>query len=133
MEEDRERTSMDYDLEEPEDPLLRREEHAAEAEAGAIGGRRPDYEGDEAHRPLEEGGEGEAEGFELAERDLEETASHGEGRYSPEADEYEVEEEAERADAVYGEPDEVDPTEVVRDPREGEDDPGAGPGLAADR
>lgn len=133
MEEERERTSMDQDLDTPEDPLLRREEGSAAAEAGSIGGDDPDYEGDEAARPLEEGGEGEAEGFELSERDLGETASHGEGRYSPEADEFAPEEESDRADAVHGEPDEVDPTEVVRDPREGEDDPGAGPGLAADR
>src|SRR5215211_6072271 len=127
MEEDRERTSMDQDVDTPEDPLLRREERAAERDAGSIGGRRPDYETDEAHRPLEESGEGEAEGFELAEQDLEEAASHGEGRRSPEDDEYEVEEESGRSDAVYGEPDEVDPTEVVRDPREDDEDPGAGP------
>jgi hypothetical protein len=133
MEEERERTSMDYDLDASEDPLLRREESAAAAEAGSIGGRDPEYEGDEAHRPLEEGGEGEEEGFELAERDLEETASHGDDRYSPEADEFAPEEESDRADVVYGEPDEVDPTEVVRDPREGDDDPGAGPGMAPDR
>jgi hypothetical protein len=133
MEEDRERTSMDHDLDTPEDPLLRREESAAAAEAGSIGGDAPDYEGDETARPLEEGGEGEAEGFELAEHELEEAASHGEGRHSPEADEFEVDPGSDRADAVYGEPDEVDPTEVVRDPREGEDDPGAGPGLAPDR
>jgi hypothetical protein len=111
MEEERERTSMDYDLETSEDPLQRREESAAAREAGSIGGPRPDYEGDEADRPLEEGGEGEAEGFEVAERDLEETASHGESRYSPEADEFEVEDEAEAADAVYGEPDEADPND----------------------
>src|ERR671915_1833699 len=133
MEEERERTSMDQDLDTPEDPLLRREEGSAAAEAGSIGGDDPDYEGDEAARPLEEGGEGEAEGFELSERDLGQTASHGEGRHSPEADEFAPEEESDRADAVYGEPDEVDPTEVVRDPREGEDDPGAGPGIAPDR
>ena len=133
MEEDRERTSMDYDLENPEDPLLQREEGAAASEAARIGGTAPDYEGDEATRPLEEGGEGEAEGFELAEHDLEETASHGDGPYSPEAGEFAPEEESDRADAVYGEADEVDPTEVVRDPREGEDDPGAGPGIAPDR
>jgi hypothetical protein len=133
MEDERDRTSMDHDLETPEDPLLGREETAAASEAGSIGGAPPDYEGDEADRPLEEGGEGEAEGFELAERDLAEAASHGEGRRSPEADEFAPEDESDRADAVYGEPDEVDPTEVVRDPREGEDDPGAGPGLAPDR
>jgi hypothetical protein len=133
MEEDRERTSMDQDLDTSEDPLLRREESAAAAEAGGIGGSRPEYEGDEAARPVEEGGEGEAEGFELAERDLGEAASHGKGRRSPEADEFAPEEESDRADAVYGEPDEVDPTEVVRDPREEGEDPGEGPGLAADR
>ena len=109
MEEDRERTSIDHDLDDPEDPLLRREERAAEREAGSIGGRRPDYETDDAHRPLEEGGEGEAEGFELAEQDLEESASHGEGRYSPEADEYELDEESDREGPLYGEADEVEP------------------------
>jgi hypothetical protein len=133
MEEERERTSMDHDLDPPEDPLLREQESAAAAEAGSIGGRDPEYEGDEADRPLEEAGEGEEEGFELAERDLGETASHGESRYSPEADEFTPEEESDRADAVYAEPDEMDPTEVVRDPREGDDDPGAGPGIAPDR
>jgi hypothetical protein len=106
MEEDRERTSMDYDMDPPEDPLLRREETAAADEAGSIGGTRPDYEGDEAARPLEEAGEGEAEGFELAERDLVEEASHGDERRSPEADEFTPEEESDRADAVYGEADE---------------------------
>ena len=133
MEDERERTSMDYDLDTPEDPLLRREQEAAAADAGSIGGPQPDYEGDEAARPLEEAGGGEAEGFEQAERDLIETAQHGEGRYSPETDEFTPEVESDRADAVYGEPDEVDPTEVVSDPREGEGDPGAGPGLASER
>ena len=41
--------------------------------------------------------------------------------------------EALRATAEYGEPDEVDTTEVVRDPEEGDDAPGAGPGIAHDR
>ena len=41
------------------------EEHtAAAAEAGSIGGRRPDYPGDEERRAVEEGGGGVAEGFE---------------------------------------------------------------------
>jgi hypothetical protein len=63
--------------------LERSEEEAAAAEAAAIGGRPSDasapLEGapDEAHRPLEEAGQGEAEGFEQAERDLVEHASHG--------------------------------------------------------
>lgn len=55
----------------------------AAAEAGAIGGRvssEPGPEGgglSEAQRPLVEAGQGEAEGFELAEAELIEHASHG--------------------------------------------------------
>ena len=41
--------------------------------------------------------------------------------------------EARQAGAVYGEPDQVDVTEVVGDPDEGPDDPGQGPGVAFDR
>jgi hypothetical protein len=41
--------------------------------------------------------------------------------------------EALRSTAAYAEPDQVDVTEVVRDPAEGPDDPGAGPGIAHDR
>lgn len=118
---------------EADDPDVRREERAAAAEAGSIGGAGPDYDADEAQRPLVEAGEGEAEGFEEAEAELREAAEHGESRVSPETDAFTPEEEADRASAAYGEPDEVDPTEVVRDPREGDDDPGAGPGIAPDR
>ncbi|MEA2363625.1 MAG: hypothetical protein QOD71_2770 [Thermoleophilaceae bacterium] len=121
-----------------DDPLISEEAAAAAAEAASIGGPRPDYDvdddrRDESWRPLEEAGEGEAEGFELAERDLIEEASHGDERRSPEVDSFTPERESDEATAVYGEPDEVDPTEVVSDPAEDEDDPGAGPGVAADR
>jgi hypothetical protein len=122
-----------------DDPLADEEAAAAAAEAAAIGGARPDYNvdddrrDDESQRPLEEAGQGEAEGFELAEHDLVEEASHGEEGRSPEADAFEPEVESDESGAVYGEPDEVDPTEVVRDPREAEDDPGAGPGVTAAR
>jgi hypothetical protein len=63
--------------------LERSEEEAAAAEAAAIGGRTSDEPApldgtpDAAQRPLEEAGQGEAEGFEQAERDLIEHASHG--------------------------------------------------------
>jgi hypothetical protein len=67
----------------PEREFEREEEDAAAAEAAAIGGR-VDYdpedgesEVDPARAPLIEGGEGESEGFELAEQELEEHASHG--------------------------------------------------------
>ena len=95
-----------------DDPLVEEEAEAAGSEAAGIGGRRPDYdvdddhEGDEAYRPLEESGEGESEGFELAEHDLVEEASHGDGGYSPEADAFDPEVESDESTAVYGEPDE---------------------------
>jgi hypothetical protein len=124
---------MSFESDTPEEPWERGEEDAAAAEAASIGGSRPDYDTDEAGRPLAEAGEGEAEGFEEAERELQEAAEHGEGRVSPETDAFTPEEESDRSTAAYAEPDEIDPTEVVRDPREGPDDPGAGPGIAPDR
>jgi hypothetical protein len=60
----------------------REQAQAAAAEAAAIGGRvssePPSGESrDEASRPVAEAGGGEAEGFEEAERELVEHASHG--------------------------------------------------------
>jgi hypothetical protein len=59
------------------------QENEAAAEAAAIGGPASSYpsidedgEADPAERPLVEAGEGESEGFELAEHDLEDHASH---------------------------------------------------------
>jgi hypothetical protein len=62
------------------DPAREEEERAA-AESARIGGETsseapPDEPVDEPQRPLAEGGEGEAEGFEQAERELVEHASH---------------------------------------------------------
>jgi hypothetical protein len=73
----------------------------------------------EEQRPLEEAGQGEAEGFEQAEEELIEAAEHQENRVDPEVDAFTPEEESDRSTAAYGEPDEVDPTEVRRDPAEG--------------
>jgi hypothetical protein len=81
--------------------------------------------------PVAEAGGGVAEGFEQAEEELIERAEHGEGGY-PGVDAFEDEVEDART-AVHGEADEIKSTEVVRDPREGPDDPGAGPGLSHDR
>lgn len=137
---DRERTSMDADLEQSEDPLQRREEAAAAREAGAIGGSTPEYENEEggeageADRAVIEGGEGVEEGFEMAESDLREAASHGENRYDPASRDFGAEESAGDADAVSGEPDEIDVTETVTDPEAGPgEDPGEGPGISHDR
>jgi hypothetical protein len=139
-EEDRERTSMDVDEGTPEDPLLSREEAAAAREAGGIGGRTPEYEDEEGRdasesdRALIEGGEGVEEGFEVAEEDLVEAASHGENRYDPSTADFGDEESAGEGDAISGEPDEVDVTETVRDPEAGPgEDPGEGPGISHDR
>jgi hypothetical protein len=51
--------------------------NAAAYAAGAIGGVAGDEDVDPAERPLQEAGEGEAEGFELAEEDLIKAAETG--------------------------------------------------------
>ncbi len=65
----------------PEPDPAREEADKAAAEAAQIGGDPssdppPDGPPDEAQRPLAEAGEGEAEGFEEAERELIEHSSH---------------------------------------------------------
>jgi hypothetical protein len=71
------------------DPAREQAENAA-AEAAAIGGR-PSSEPpaqdatDEAARPVVEAGGGEAEGFEQAERELVEHASHGDSHAARQA------------------------------------------------
>jgi len=69
---------------ERESEFEREQEQEAAEEAGAIGGRvsadaPTEFEEDlsEADRAVEEGGGGESEGFELAEAELEQHASHG--------------------------------------------------------
>lgn len=67
----------------PEADFAREEAEKAAAEAGAIGGSASSEPSpasdpaDEARRPLAEAGEGDAEGFEQAEQELVEHASHG--------------------------------------------------------
>jgi hypothetical protein len=68
------------------DPWEEQEAAEAGAAAGSIGGRAGDEDLDPAQRPLAEGGEGEAEGFELAEEDLIEAAEHGDSQADPLAD-----------------------------------------------
>jgi hypothetical protein len=97
-----------------DDDLLSREEAAAAREARNIGGPPPDYEDEEdlpaseAERPLYESGEGVEEGFEIAEDDLEEAASHEENRYSPEGQDFGDEESAGDAGVESGEADEYE-------------------------
>jgi hypothetical protein len=108
------------------------EEAAAAQAAGRIGGTAGDeHEFDPEMRPVYEAGGGPAEGFEQAEADLIENAQHGDGRGEPLTDAFSAEAESDRGTAVYGEPDEEDTTEVVRDP-EDPDSPLAGPGISAE-
>jgi hypothetical protein len=95
----------------------REQEEAAAEEARHIGGdpdaddedyvqrdSRPAGISDEAWRPLEEAGEGEAEGFEGAEAELVERAENPHGP-SPAADAEDTDEEAAALDQDYGEAD----------------------------
>jgi hypothetical protein len=109
----------------------REQEEAAAEEARHIGGDpdaddenyvqldgRPAGISDEAWRPLEEAGEGEAEGFEEAEAELIERAENPHGP-SPLKDAEGITEEVEALDAEYGEADqeytaEDDPEETDR-------------------
>ncbi len=104
---------MQGDDEKDDEPdFATRQERAAAAEAAAIGGTGPDLGGvdssegaSEAQRPVLEGGGGEAEGFELAERDLIRNASHDDGGGFPERDGMTPERESDRSTAEYGEAD----------------------------
>lgn len=130
---------MDPDLlaervSDPTEALIAEEEAAAAAEARGIGGGYDVDADDPAMQAVYEAGGGEAEGFELAERDLITNASHADGRGDPLRDAFTPEAESDETLAEYGEPDQEDVTEVVLDPdTQDPDDPGAGPGLAADR
>ncbi len=89
------------------DKLVAREEAAAAAAAAAVGGPGGPSSGDPAMDPVLEAGGGEAEGFEAAEAELIESASHGNGGRDPIADAFPPEEAAAEK-AVYGEADEID-------------------------
>src|SRR3954447_13556471 len=91
-----------------------KEADAAASAAGAIGGRAGDEDVDPAQRPLQEAGEGEAEGFELAEEDLVEAAETGLNWVDPVNAAFPAEsEDAPRA--IYGEADHELSSERVDD------------------
>ena len=72
----------------------------------------PDEKNDPAMQPVEEAGGGVAEGFEQAEEDLIENATHGDGAGDPETDAIDNEsDEAERSTAEYGEADDAQPSD----------------------
>jgi hypothetical protein len=86
-----------------EERLAAEEAEAAAAEAAGIGGEAPRDSDDPAQQPLIEAGEGEAEGFELAERQLEDIASHGDEHRFPDRDAPPPED---REESEFGEADE---------------------------
>lgn len=95
--------------EEERDPIAEEEADAAAAEAAEIGGPAPDDPVDDpAERPLVESGQGESEGFEVAEAELVDNAEHGDEKRFPNRDAGRPEEPT---DTAFGEPDE----EIPRD------------------
>ncbi len=92
--------------EEERDPIAEEEAKAAASEAAHIGGDVPADTDDPAQQPLIEGGEGESEGFELAEKDLEDIASHGDQHRFPDRLAGQPEEPI---DSAYGEADQEIP------------------------
>ena len=106
-----------------ENDFEREQEDEAAAEAAAIGGRvssesPTEYEQGlgEAERPLVEAGEGESEGFELAEAELEEHASHGDvhsaGRILEDAGLLDEDESATERGGDAGEADQESPADA---------------------
>ena len=89
---------------------MREEEDAAASEAAKIGGRSGMEGMDEAKRSAAEHGGGEAEGFEEAEKLLEEQAAHGESGADPL--ENAPRPEAEPDPSVHGEADDVTPPDA---------------------
>jgi hypothetical protein len=90
-----------------DDALVAEEEAAAAAEARGIGGPALHDADDPAFEAVYEAGGGEAEGFEIAERELEENATHGDGRADPIGDAFTPEVESDEATVLDGEADEI--------------------------
>jgi hypothetical protein len=103
---DREKDSLAEEKPPADEALVEEEAEAAAAEAARVGGDAPKESEDPAEQPLIESGEGEAEGFELAEKELEDFASHGNQRGFPDRD---VPIPEERGEGEYGEADEPIP------------------------
>lgn len=89
--------------------LVEEEAAAAAAEAGQVGGVAPVESDDPAQQPLIEAGQGESEGFELAEKRLQDIASHGDEHRFPDRDVLPPED---RETAERGEADQVIPPDA---------------------
>jgi hypothetical protein len=89
--------------------LVKEEADAAAAEAGHVGGDAPVESDDPSQQPLIEAGQGESEGFELAEQKLVDIASHGDQHRFPDSV---VPPPEERESAERGEADEPIPPDA---------------------
>lgn len=89
----------------PDAQLIAEEESAAGAEAAAIGGNAPHDSLDPALDPVYQAGGGEQDGYEAAERDLIDNATHADGDGNPLRDQLTPEIEADLSTAEYGESD----------------------------
>jgi hypothetical protein len=116
-----------------DETLVAQEASAAAAEAAMIGGVAPPEADDPAMAPVYQAGGGEQDGWEAAEEELIENATHGDGGGDPLRDAFTPEVESDASGAVYGESDRLPSTELVEDPGTGAADPGSGPGLASER
>ena len=113
-----------------DDALVEEQEAAAAAEAARIGGASPSRAADPARAPSG-GRRRRSRRLRAGGGRARPPGSHEDPGTSPSQDAFEPEAESDSATAVFGEPDEVDPTEVTSDPAGGPDDPGKGPGIAA--
>lgn len=93
--------------EENDEAFVEEEEQEAAQEAAGIGGKVQQDTDDPAKAPLLEAGEGESEGFELAEKDLIDITEHGDQHRFPDSAAGQSEEAG--ADTTYGEADEEIP------------------------
>jgi hypothetical protein len=82
---------------------------AAATEAGQVGGPAPVESDDPSQQPLIESGQGESEGFELAEERLRDIASHGDEHRFPDRD---VPPPEDREGAERGEADQAIPPDA---------------------
>ena len=89
------------------------DEEAAAEEAGAIGGPDPDPNVDPSERARRESGEGESEGFELAEEELERNATHDDPAGNPMLDRF-SDEDADSG-ATYGDADDSQDDETAEE------------------
>ncbi len=107
----------DRDRDPVDDAFVAREVKLAAAEAAHIGGSvTPDSE-DPAMAAVYQAGGGEQDGWEEAEAELIENATHGDGHGNPLHDAPAPEAESDRGDASYGEADHVISSELVDDER----------------